>query len=93
MRIGERTACDSNGLTTERRIGAIVLALRAGNRHHARDRQQQVVPEFARAPGGEVYVRELPLQHAMGKRTWPSESLALPASSCVHGAVGWVMPI
>src|ERR1035437_8832652 len=29
---------------------------------------------------------ELPLQRAMGKRTGPSEGLAMPASSCVHGA-------
>ena len=31
---------------------------------------------------------ELSRQHAMGRRTGPSESLATPASSCVHGAGG-----
>src|ERR1019366_1509112 len=53
----------------ERRIG-LCLPLRAGNRRHARDRQQRVVPEFARAPGGEVYVRGTAASARDGTANW-----------------------
>src|SRR5450432_1894489 len=61
MRISERTACDSNSPTTRTPhwsdCGCFVRRQIDRHHRHARDRQQHADAEFARAPGGEVYVR------------------------------------
>jgi hypothetical protein len=74
----------------------MVVALRAGyspTPPPARDRQHLADAEFARAPGGDIYVRGTVGSVRDRKANWPSTSPGMPRQFEASMSRGWAMPI